>query len=170
MSAPINNTEPSWYVIQCKGGESFRAADNLGNQEYDVFHPVLNTKRKRNGKLTNVCEPLFPHYLFIRLDQIASNWRPIRSTRGVLRLLTFGDTPVPVSNALIETLKQQPHEQEGIHSYFTPGQKVTITEGPFKNLEAVFKSAKGEERAIVLINMLHRPQHIEMSMNQLDKA
>ena len=170
MSAPINNPEPSWYVIQCKGGESFRAAENLGNQDFDVFHPVLNTKRKRNGKLTNVCEPLFPHYLFIRLDQIASNWRPIRSTRGVLRLLTFGDTPVPVSDALIETLKQQPHEQEGIHSYFTPGQKVTITEGPFKNLEAVFKSAKGEERAIVLINMLQRPQHIEMSVDQLDKA
>lgn len=170
MSAPVNNPQLCWYVIQCKGGESFRAAEHLNNQDYQVFHPVLNVKRKRHGKLTKVCEPLFPHYLFIRLDQIASNWRPIRSTRGVLKLLTFGDTPVPVDDALIDTLQQQPHSKEGTHSYFTPGQKVTITEGPFKNLDAIFKSTKGEERAIVLINMLHRPQHIEMEVDQLDKA
>lgn len=169
FSTPNHEAAPAWYVIQCKGGESFRAAENLGNQNFEVFHPVLNVKRRRSGKLAMVCEPLFPHYLFIRLDQVASNWRPIRSTRGVLKLLTFGDTPIPVSNALIETLKQQPHEQNGIHSYFTPGQKVTITEGPFKNLEAIFKSTKGEERAIVLINMLQRPQQIEMSVHQLSK-
>ena len=170
MSVTTNHSQAAWYVIQCKGGESFRAAENLGNQDYEVFHPVLNVQRRRSGKLSTVCEPLFPHYLFIRLDQIASNWRPIRSTRGVLKLLTFGDTPIPVSNTLIETLKQQPHEQDGIHSYFTPGQKVTITEGPFKNLEAIFKNAKGEERAIVLINMLQRPQQIEMSVHQLSKV
>lgn len=160
---------PNWYVIQCKGGESFRAAENLGNQEYEVFHPVLEVARKRRGKLTTISEPMFPYYLFIRLDQIVSNWRPIRSTRGVLRLLTFGDTPIPVSDDLIETLRSQPHHKHGIHSYFSPGDKVTITDGPFKNLQAIFKCTKGEERAIVLLNMLHRPQHIEMSVHVLQK-
>lgn len=171
MEEDIPNTRPApnWYVIQCKGGESFRAAENLGNQGYDVFHPVLDIPRKRQGKFKTISEPMFPYYLFIRLDQIASNWRPIRSTRGVLRLLTFGNTPVPVSDALIDTLISQPHEQQGIHSYFNPGDKVTITEGPFKDLEAVFKHVKGAERAIVLLNLLHRPQHIEMSVHQLKK-
>ncbi|MGB8714695.1 MAG: transcriptional activator RfaH, partial [Onishia taeanensis] len=71
-----------WYVIQCKGGESFRAAEHLANQGFDVFHPVLEVQKKRRGKLAWIAEPLFPYYLFIRLDRIASNWRPIRSTRG----------------------------------------------------------------------------------------
>nr|WP_298057004.1 transcription/translation regulatory transformer protein RfaH [uncultured Halomonas sp.] len=166
-SSPTHTARPAWYAIQCKGGESFRAAENLSNQNYEVFHPVLDIVRKRQGKLRTISEPMFPYYLFIRLDQIASNWRPIRSTRGVLRLLTFGNTPVPVSNALIEALKSQPYEQKGIHAYFTPGDKVTITEGPFKDLEAVFKHSKGEERAIVLLNMLQRPQHIEMNVHHL---
>ncbi|BBI60777.1 hypothetical protein HSBAA_20830 [Vreelandella sulfidaeris] len=88
---------PSWYVIQCKGGESFRAAEHLTNQGYEVFHPVLNVKRKRQGKLVTVNEPLFPYYLFIRLDQVVSNWRPIRSTRvyfGYLRSV-IGPSPHP---------------------------------------------------------------------------
>ncbi|ASK18031.1 MULTISPECIES: transcription/translation regulatory transformer protein RfaH [unclassified Halomonas] len=160
---------PCWYVIQCKGGESFRAAEHLTNQGYEVFHPVLNAKRKRQGKLTLVTEPLFPYYLFIRLDQTVSNWRPIRSTRGVLRLLTFGNTPIAVPNALVDTLRAQPHHQEGSHSYFCAGEKVTITDGPFKDLEAVFKRCKGEERAIVLLNVLQRPQDVEISVDNLQK-
>lgn len=161
--------DPCWYVIQCKGGESFRAAEHLTNQGYEVFHPVLNAKRKRQGKLTLVTEPLFPYYLFIRLDQTVSNWRPIRSTRGVLRLLTFGNTPIAVPNALVDTLRAQPHHQEGSHSYFCAGEKVTITDGPFKDLEAVFKRCKGEERAIVLLNVLQRPQDVEISVDNLQK-
>lgn len=160
---------PCWYVIQCKGSESFRAAEHLTNQGYEVFHPVLNAKRKRQGKLTLVTEPLFPYYLFIRLDQTVSNWRPIRSTRGVLRLLTFGNTPIAVPNALVDTLRAQPHHQEGSHSYFCAGEKVTITDGPFKDLEAVFKRCKGEERAIVLLNVLQRPQDVEISVDNLQK-
>ena len=158
----IETSTAHWYVIQCKGSESFRAAEHLANQGYEVFHPVLDVKRKRQGKLTTVTEPLFPYYLFIRLDQVVSNWRPIRSTRGVLRLLTFGNTPIAVPDALVDTLRAQPHRQEGSHSYFTAGEKVTITDGPFKDLEAIFTRCKGEERAIVLLNVLQRPQQVEL--------
>ncbi|RUR42410.1 transcription/translation regulatory transformer protein RfaH [Vreelandella populi] len=172
-NAEPSNTEegalPSWYVIQCKGNESFRAAEHLTNQGYEVFHPVLDVKRRRQGKPTTVTEPLFPYYLFIRLDQIVSDWRPIRSTRGVLRLLTFGNTPISVPDALVETLRAQPHRQEGSHTYFCTGEKVMITEGPFKDLEAIFERTKGEERAIVLLNVLQRPQHLNLPLEQLRK-
>nr|WP_290695555.1 transcription/translation regulatory transformer protein RfaH [Halomonas sp. UBA3074] len=166
----LEGATPSWYVIQCKGGESFRAAEHLTNQGYDVFHPVLTLKRKRQGKLVSVTEPLFPYYLFIRLDQVVSNWRPIRSTRGVLRLLTFGNKPIATPNALIDTLRSQPHHQDSIHTYFSAGEKVTITEGPFKDLEAIFTRCKGEERAIVLLNVLNRPQHLEVPVVGLQKS
>lgn len=170
MAVEVTETSTAhWYVIQCKGSESFRAAEHLSNQGYEVFHPVLDVKRKQQGKLTTVTEPLFPYYLFIRLDQVVSNWRPIRSTRGVLRLLTFGNTPIAVPDALVETLRAQPHRQEGSHSYFTAGEKVTITDGPFKDLEAIFTRCKGEERAIVLLNVLQRPQHVELSVESLEK-
>lgn len=159
----------NWYVIQCKGSESFRAAEHLTNQGYEVFHPVLNVQRRRQGKLATVSEPLFPYYLFIRLDQVVSNWRPIRSTRGVLRLLTFGNTPISVPNTLVETLRAQPHRSEGSHTYFCAGEKVTITDGPFKDLDAIFERCKGEERAIVLLNVLQRPQHLNVPIELLRK-
>ncbi|WP_282040752.1 transcription/translation regulatory transformer protein RfaH [Halomonas alimentaria] len=159
---------PRWYAIQCKGGESFRATENLVNQGFEVFHPVLEVQKKRRGKLTWVVEPLFPYYLFIRLDRLVSNWRPIRSTRGVLKLVSFGETPIAVDDALVETLREKGSERDqDANLYFHAGEPVQITEGPFKELQAVFESHKGEERAIVLLNLLHRQQRLEMPVANL---
>ncbi|MGM0983308.1 MAG: transcription/translation regulatory transformer protein RfaH [Pseudomonadota bacterium] len=170
--AEADDSVPRWYVIQCKGGESFRATEHLANQGYEIFHPVLQVQKKRRGKLEWVSEPLFPYYLFIRLDRLASNWRPIRSTRGVLKIVTFGlDRPVPVSDELIDTLLENGSGEEdaSVNVYFRAGEAVEITEGPFKDLQAVFASHKGEERAIVLLNMLQKQQRLELPVAQLSR-
>ncbi|MFW6345106.1 MAG: transcription/translation regulatory transformer protein RfaH [Halomonas sp.] len=170
--APGDDAVPHWYVIQCKGGESFRAAEHLANQGYEVFHPVLEIQKKRRGKLEWVSEPLFPYYLFIRLDRLVSNWRPIRSTRGVLKLVGFGDMPLAVNDELVATLRE--HGSEGqdatANLYFRAGETVEITEGPFKDLQAVFASHKGQERAIVLLDLLHRQQRLEMPVSRLRRC
>jgi len=164
---------PHWYLIQCKGGESFRATEHLANQGYEIFHPVLQVQKKRRGRLCWIDEPLFPYYLFIRLDRLASNWRPIRSTRGVLRLVTFGDQPLPVDDALIDALRHNaaahPDDRE-INVYFRAGDSVEICEGPFRQLQAVFERRKGEERAIVLLNLLHGNQAVDVPISQLRRS
>lgn len=164
---------PRWYLIQCKGGESFRASDNLANQGYEIFHPVLQVQKKRRGKLCWLDEPLFPYYLFIRLDKLASNWRPIRSTRGVLKLVGFGDEPVPVEDGLVETLRSNAAasaDERGVNVYFRAGDTVEISEGPFRALRAVFERQKGEERAIVLLNILHGQQRLEVPVEHLRRT
>ncbi|MCA1769044.1 MAG: transcription/translation regulatory transformer protein RfaH [Halomonas sp.] len=163
---------PRWYVIQCKGGESFRAAEHLANQGYEVFHPVLEVQKKRRGKLEWVSEPLFPYYMFVRLDQLVSNWRPIRSTRGVLKLVGFGDMPVAVNDELVTALREQGslRDDATANLYFRAGETVQITEGPFKDLQAVFADHKGAERAIVLLNLLHRQQRLEVPVAQLRRS
>ncbi|SDI79498.1 transcription/translation regulatory transformer protein RfaH [Billgrantia gudaonensis] len=160
---------PRWYAIQCKGGESFRASEHLDNQGFEIFHPVLEVQKKRRGKLEWVCEPLFPYYLFIRLDRLASNWRPIRSTRGVLKIVSFGDQPLPVDDALIETLRRHASvaRDASANVYFRAGEKVEITEGPFKDLSAVFDTHRGDARAIVLLDLLQRQQRLEMPISHL---
>lgn len=166
------DAQPRWYVIQCKGGESFRAAEHLANQGYEVFHPVLEVEKKRRGQLEWVREPLFPHYLFIRLDRVVSNWRPIRSTRGVLKLVGFGSTPLAVSDLLVETLREHGCDREDATAnlYFRAGEPVLITEGPFKDLQGVFAGQKGQQRAIVLLDVLHRQQRLEMPVSQLRRG
>jgi len=159
-----------WYLIQCKGGESFRAAEQLENQGYQVFHPVLQVQRKRRGKLVWLTEPLFPYYLFIELDQVASNWRPIRSTRGVLKLVTFGDQPAAVPSPIVETLREHSVEDDDSKEvYFHAGDAVEVTEGAFKGQLAQLTALKGQDRALLLLTLLNRPQQVEVPIAHLQK-
>ncbi|REC96125.1 transcription/translation regulatory transformer protein RfaH [Kushneria indalinina] len=158
-----------WYAVQCKSGESFRAAEHLSHQGYTVFHPIMQREKRQRGRTGQVVEPLFPWYLFIRMNPQQDNWAPVRSTRGVIKLLAFGQAPVPVPDALIDTLRQQVDDQpvaSGAYR-FSVGERVEITEGPFKALEGLFVHGKGEERVIVLLNILQREHQVTVGAGQI---
>ncbi len=153
--------EQSWYVVQCKAKESFRATENLRNQGFEVFHPFIAVEKQRAGKVIIVEEPLFPYYLFIHLSKVTDNWRPIRSTRGVLKLVAFGDMPVKIADNLVQQLKQR--VQPAPQKLFKTGDQVLIEAGPFKGLSAIFASQNGDERVVLLLNLLQQQQRIEMA-------
>ncbi|UYG01502.1 MULTISPECIES: transcription/translation regulatory transformer protein RfaH [unclassified Halomonas] len=165
------STRGHWYAIQCKGNESFRAEENLLRQGYTVFHPTLSVRKKRGGRLVHVTEPLFPHYLFIFLDQIQSNWRPIRSTRGVSKLVAFGQQPAVIDEELIHSLKHQCSPQQ-VGLSFEKGQTVSLESGPFTGRTAIFqqeleRAGTGEERAIILLQWLNRTHEVEVPVAHL---
>ena len=155
-----------WYLIQCKPRESFRAEVNLNNQGFQCFHPTHPVKRKVSGVVRSVIVPLFPHYLFVLLNS-QSNWSTIRSTRGVSRIVFFNSTPASLDHQLIAGIQYQCARLNGqeVAPLFKPGQHVRITEGCFKELEAIVTATSGEERVTLLINLFNRQQHIELSVH-----
>jgi transcriptional antiterminator RfaH len=152
-----------WYVVHTKPRQEQRALLNLEQQGYPCFLPCLAVEKIRRGKLVVEDEPLFPRYLFIQLghEQSGKSWGPIRSTKGVSRLVTFGTEPAKVDPQLIHTLQQRQVslsiEPERL---FKPGERVVIVDGPFTGLEAVYQMADGERRAMVLIELLSKPTRL----------
>ena len=158
-----------WYLVQCKVGETQRALENLENQSYECFLPMIGVEKIRNRKRRLVQEPLFPGYLFIHMDQWEDNWQPIRSTRGVTKLVAFGGYPVAVDNDLVELLKQRCAQQEMLAA-LNEGERILIKEGPFAGLEAIFESYDGNERVIILLNFLNKQQKLTLPIGSVSKA
>lgn len=156
-------TDFRWYVVQSKPGQAERAAQELRNQGYEVFCPTITVERIRAGKRVEKVEPLFPGYVFIELSELTSNWRPIRSTRGVARVLTFGDRPAVVPDDVVENLRDRMRLQSERHN-LEPQQPVRIEEGPFSNLNAVFMEYDGEKRAFLLLELLGRWQKLSVPL------
>lgn len=155
MAASSGN--PRWYLIQTKPRQEARAEEHLRRQDFDCYRPRKNERTE---------EPLFPGYLFIRLDRQLDNWYPIRSTRGVARVVSFGGEPTPVRDELIEQLRQRlasPPEKP----HFQPGERVQLHGGSFNELEAIFVSADGEERSVILLNLLAREQKVRVPTRYL---
>lgn len=98
-----------WYLVHTKPRQEKCALENLERQGYQCYLPTLPSEKLRQGLLTVSDEPLFPRYLFIRLGQgdSAKSWVPIRSTKGISRLVSFGVEPAKVEDGLIELLRVQ---------------------------------------------------------------
>lgn len=158
--------EGRWYLVQCKPRQSFRAEINLKNQGYECFHPIYPVKRKIRGMVQTVMAPLFPHYLFVLLNA-RHNWTPIRSTRGVSQFVYFNGIPASLDEGFITALQQRCAKLngQGAEAMLKPGQRVMITEGCFKDLEAIVTANTGEERVMLLINLFNRQQYIELSVH-----
>ena len=99
----------NWYLVHTKPRQERCALENLQWQGYECYFLTMPAEKLRSGKLGVVEQALFPRYLFIRLGHgpTAQSWKPIRSTKGVSRLVTFGTTPTKVDDALITHLRTQ---------------------------------------------------------------
>ena len=144
---------------------------NLNRQGFECYMPMLKMEKMRRHKATLVEEPMFPRYLFIRLDTSGSgpSWSPIRSTLGVSQLVRFGGQPAVVDSKLIELLRTR--EQVGQpERLFQAGEKVVVTDGPFAGIEAIFKTADAESRAMILLDMLSKPVAMRIETASLRKT
>jgi transcriptional antiterminator RfaH len=150
-----------WYLVQCKPRQDERAEENLARQGYECARPTCRRERLQNGQLQHLEESLFPGYLFIHMPS-GANWAPLRSTRGVARVVAFGGRPLAVSYELILNLKSR--AESCLISAFSPGEKVTILDQSFAGIESIFMTMDGEERVILLINLMNRQQQISMPL------
>ncbi|HCJ30844.1 MAG TPA: transcription/translation regulatory transformer protein RfaH, partial [Pseudomonas sp.] len=89
----MDRHDESWYLVQCRVRQDERAEENLTRQGYECLRPTITRERLLRGRRQSVVESLFPGYLFIRLGAEA-DWGPLRSTRGVLRVVGFGEGAV----------------------------------------------------------------------------
>lgn len=157
----------SWYVVQTKPRQEFRAQEHLRNQGFQCVLPTLRVEKIHHGKRVFVNEPLFSRYLFIELGAPDTKWGVLRSTRGVSRLVEFGGAPAKLPSDWLDHFL---HQTSAPRRLFEPGQRVVVTQGPFSGLEGIYKMPDGESRAIVLMELLSRPCKAAFSVAALRRA
>jgi len=167
---PSNQT--FWYVIHTKPGDEDRVRINLRNQEIEVFFPLLETYQYCNGRMVPKIKPLFPNYLFARLD-LELHYYKVKWTRGVNKILGSGNQPIPISEKVIQTIKERSGKNNlvKLEDELKDGDIVQVNSGPFKSLRGVFQkmmSSKGRVR--ILLNLIGVDVPVQISKWQIKKV
>jgi transcriptional antiterminator RfaH len=162
----------NWYLVYTKPRQEQLALENIARQGYTCFLPQLPEEKVVRGVLCAEQRPLFPRYLFVQLDTDMNgrSWAPIRSTTGVSRLVSFGHQPAKVANDLVSLIDERCNS--GVHKVkplFQPGERLSITQGPFAGVEAIFKETNAERRIMVLIELMSRTVTLELAPNQITR-
>ena len=161
----------AWYLVHTKPRQEDVALANLERQGYECYLPQMRIERIRRRKAEIATEPMFPRYLFIRLDSSdqGKSWSPIRSTLGVSQLVHFGARAAKVDDALVELMRQR-EQAMPLDAMFHRGDSVVITDGPFAGLEAIYQTADAERRAFILLEILSKPVSMQIDSGRLRMA
>jgi len=149
MSAP----DTAWFLAQIKPNSDRIAERNLARQGLATFLPRTEETRRAHGRFVTRQAPLFPGYVFVAFDPAAAGWRAVNATRGVSRLISFGDRPAIVPDDLVTALMQRCDEAGRLRPV-APGDRVALTRGPFAAFVGTVESLEPERRVWVLLDLL----------------
>lgn len=148
-----------WYVVNTLPHQEARAECNLRRQGFDPWLPTFRKTRRHARKVDSVVVPLFPSYLFVRLDAQVARWRSINGTFGVVKLLCNGDAPEPVPDGLVDAILRR-RDTRGLVQLpprqFAVGEALRVDAGPFADLVGIYEGMSGRDRVVLLLDMLGR--------------
>lgn len=162
----------SWYVLHTKANAEYRVARLLAQRRIETFLPTVRAVRPRPGYTT---VPLFPSYLFARLDLEVVELSSILWTPGLRTIVTFNYRPAVVPDEVILFIRRRVDEINavgGMPSHpFKPGDRVRIRSGPLAGLEGIFEGPTGPaERVRILIEFLGRMSTATVPVDFLERV
>jgi transcription antitermination factor NusG len=146
--------ESRWYALSTQPHKESRAESNLKCQGFDVVHLRRRKTIKHARRFHTVMAPLFPGYLFVRLNLSSQRWRAINGSYGVRSLIMAGERPVPVPNGIVETLIDLHGPARLRLNSLKVGQRVRLVEGPFAEMIGELEQLDDAGRVRVLLELL----------------
>ena len=159
-----------WYLVYCKPNMETIARENLQNQTYQNYLPMIECQRRKNRRYRTTIEPMFPRYLFVHMCNGIDDWRPVRSTLGVQHVVRFGQHAAKVPDELIEYLHGR-ETQKGLQQLDTNelkiGDRVKIRQGIGQDIEGIITAETGKDRVQLLINLVNTAATMTVSKQNI---
>ena len=151
-----------WYAIAVHTRGEAVVRTLLEQKNYEIFLPVTTQRRRYSDRLQKVEVPLFPGYLFCRLD--INHRQPVLMTSRVDHIVGIGKQPQPVEESQVENIRRV--VESGILAkpwpYLPAGTKVRIKHGPLTGIEGSFVSTKGADHLVLSVDLLQRSVAVEI--------
>jgi transcription antitermination factor NusG len=153
----IDGAEHKWVVLRTQQHREALALHSIAGRGVETYFPVI-----KRGCST---EALFPSYLFARVALGSDDLLRIRSVPGVAYMLPRGAPAALLPDDLIQALRARP---AGRPRPLAHGDRVTIRQGPFRWLDAVFdRHLNASGRVRVLLEFVDRLVSIDLQIEDL---
>jgi transcription antitermination factor NusG len=151
-----------WFAIHVRSKQEKMVSHALRGQGYDEFLPFLRVTRTWSDRTKQLEEPLFPGYLFCRLN--FEDRLPVMKIPGVVSIVGCGNAPFPVSQREVEAI--QTVVRSGLPlsrwSDTVAGTPVEIEAGPLAGVRGTLVEFKSQHRLIVSVTILRRNVAVEI--------
>lgn len=157
-----------WFAVYVGARHEKSVGEQFRLRQIEAFLPLYKAvHRWKNGCKVNLELPLFPNYLFVRVDP-RERLRVLR-VPGVLSMVCCGREPVPVPKAVIESLRTAiALGQIEPHPYLVVGQRVRIKSGVLAGMEGVLVRKKENLRVVLSLDQIMQSAAVEVEGSEVE--
>ncbi len=157
-----SNGAAHWLAVYTAARHEKTVADHFAVRQIESFLPLYRTVRRwKNGCNMQLELPLFPSYIFVRID--TRERVRVLEVPGVLWIVSAGDKPLPLPETEIETLRSGVHLSKcEPHPYLVVGDRVRITTGALAGMEGVLLRKKGILRVVLTLDLIMQSVAVEV--------
>jgi transcriptional antiterminator RfaH len=158
-----------WYAVHTKPRKERQVRCYLESRGIEAYLPTLPVPSRRRPREARE-EPFLARYLFAHLDLRSVPLSSINWSPGVNRVVSFGGEPAVVPDAVIAWLGRRLVRGYDKGLPLRPNDRLRITAGPLKGLEAIFdRRLSSEDRARVFVEILGRLTSCEVPLAWLER-
>ena len=167
-SAQLETSLAQWYALHTYPRHEKRVYENLGLHAIECFLPLYESvHRWKNGCKVRVELPLFPGYLFLKIDP-RERFKAL-SLPGAVSIVGSVSGPWPLPDAEIVSLRARVQSRKfEPHSYLAVGQKVRIKSGPLADLTGFLVRQSGGFRVVVSVDLIRQSAAVEVDADDVE--
>lgn len=162
-----------WFATHVRSRHELKVLDSLTKSNIDAFLPTVEKLRKWKDRKKMVTFPLFPGYLFVRINNNHQDRLTVLKTKGIVRLLGMENgKPEPVPEEQINSLKKLVENKLDLdlYPYLTEGQRVRIKSGPLDGIEGILVEKIGQHMLVLSVDILQRGAALTISITDVEKV
>lgn len=160
----------SWHVIYTKSRSEKSAAEKLSQAGFEVYCPVLKTKKLWSDRWKWVEEPLFRSYCFINVED--SQREKALFIPGVVKYVFHCGKPAIIRDREMDTLKnwleQYDHESLSTGTYNT-NDRIRFKSGALMDKEGAVIEARGNYATLYLEDLALQVK-VDLRKNLVEKV
>ena len=143
-----------WYVLYTRPKAEKRVADTLEKIDVEVYCPMITVVRQWSDRKKKIKIPLFTSYVFVSLKE--KERHKVFEVPGVVKYLYWLGKPAIVKDAEIKIIKDWLNGGkvgDVMIENLSPGDKVIIKSGAFKDQEAIIKEVNNNRMRLILVDL-----------------
>ena len=158
-----------WYALYTKPHKEHQVNAQLQGEGIETYLPTVPRRIKRRDRSDRVV--YFPCYLFARLDFAVTPHSSIAWLPGLRRIVSAGDKPVIVDDEILALIRRRLKDfEETGYDGLKKGDRVRITSGPLRDLEAAFdQPLSAANRVRILLDVMGRMTPVSVDYSQIKK-
>jgi transcription antitermination factor NusG len=167
--SPSYQQDPrKWFAVVTTPQHEKAAFRHLDFAGIETFLPTYESSRTwKNRQKVTVELPLFPTYLFVRIDQ--ADRASVLRTPGVKRLVGNSREPLSLPDREVEFLRTNIMQQKAEpYADLIAGQRVRIKSGAMQGLEGWLVRKSSGWRFILTVELIHQHVAVEVDASTLE--